>query len=171
MKAPLPSVDPLRLLVFVLMLLPLLALLGFGALWLWQSGNLHYWLIALVVCGSLGYGLQALLVRRERQLLKDSATEPNPEWPPSAEKVWREVEALAQTCSPEDWPIEEGDWVLALGQKTMETVAHCYHPDVEKPLLELTIPHTLLIIERASRDLRQDVAEKIPADSTSKCNT
>ena len=79
MKAPLPSVDPLRLLVFILMLLPLLALLGFGAFWLWQSGNLQYWLIALVVCGGLGYGLQALLVRRERQLLRDSATEPNPE--------------------------------------------------------------------------------------------
>jgi predicted GTPase len=162
MKAPLLSVDPLRLLVFILMLLPLLALLGLGVLWLWQSGNLQYWLIALVVCGGLGYSLQVWLVRRERQLLRDSATEPNPEWPPSAEKVWREVEALAQTCSPEDWPIEEGDWVLALGQKTMETVAHCYYPNVEKPLLELTIPHTLLIIERASRDLRQDVAEKIP---------
>lgn len=48
------------------------------------------------------------------------------------------------------------------GAKALQTVAHCYHPNVEKPLLELTVPHTLLIIERASRDLRRDVAEKIP---------
>lgn len=30
MKAPLPAVNPLRLLVFILMLLPLLVLLGLG---------------------------------------------------------------------------------------------------------------------------------------------
>jgi hypothetical protein len=34
---------------------------------------------------------------------------------------------------------------------------------VEQPLLELTVPHTLLIIERASRDLRAArYAEQIP---------
>ena len=162
MKAPLPAVDPLRLLVLTLLILPVLALLGFGMLWLWQSGNLQVWLIAMVVCGGLGYGLQQWLVRRERQLLTDTVTEPNPDWPPSAEVVWRKVEALAETCNPEDWPLEDGTWVPELGQKALQTVAHCYHPNVEKPLLELTVPHTLLIIERASRDLRRDVAEKIP---------
>lgn len=162
MKAPLPAVDLLRLLVLILLILPVLALLGFGMLWLWQSGNLQVWLIAMVVCGGLGYALQQWLVRRERQLLTDTVTEPNPDWPPSAEVVWQKVEALAETCNPEDWPLEDGTWVLELGRKAMQTVAHCYHPDVEKPLLELTVPHTLLIIERASRDLRRDVAEKIP---------
>jgi len=162
MKTPLSAIDPLGLLVFILLMLPVLALLGFGMLWLWQSGNLQVWLIAMVVCGVLGHGLQQWLVRRERKLLTDTVTEPNPDWPPSAEVVWQQVEALAETCNPEDWPLEDGTWVLELGRRTMETVAHCYHPDVEKPLLELTVPHTLFIIERASRDLRRDVAEKIP---------
>ena len=162
MKFPLSRIDPLRLLVFILLILPVLVLLGFGVLWLWQSGNLLYWLIALAGCGTLGYALQQWLVWRERQLLLDTVTEPNPDWPPSADAVWEQVEALAQTCNPEDWPLEEGTWVLELGQRVLETVAHRYHPNVEKPLLELTVPHTLLIIERASRDLRRDVAEKIP---------
>jgi len=162
MKIPLSVVDPLRLLVFILLILPVLALLGLGMLWLWQSGNLQVWLIAMVVCGGLGYGLQQWLVWRERQLLTDAVTEPNPDWPPSAEVVWQKVEALAETCNPEDWPLEDGTWVPELGRKALQTVAHCYHPDVEKPLLELTVPHTLFIIERASRDLRRDVAEKIP---------
>lgn len=162
MKTPLPAIDPLRLLVLILLILPVLALLGFGMFWLWQGGNLQYWLIAMVVCGGLGYGLQQWLVRRERRLLTEAVTEPNPDWPPSADSVWQQVEALAETCNPENWPLEEGTWMLELGQKTMETVAHCYYPDVEKPLLELTVPHTLFIIERASRDLRRDVAEKIP---------
>lgn len=162
MKKPVAAVDPLRLLVAILLLLPVLALMGFGMLWLWQSGNLLYWLIAMVVCGVLGYGLQQLLVRQERQLLMNAATEPNPEWPPSADAVWQQVEALSATCNPEDWPLEDGRWIWDLGQKALETVAHCYHPEVEKPLYELTVPHTLLIIERASRELRRDIAEKIP---------
>lgn len=156
------SIDPLRLSVFILLILPVLGLFGFGLLWLWQNDTLQYWLIAMVGCGGLGYSLQQWLVRRERRLLTEAVTEPNPEWPPSAERVWQKVEALAETCNPEDWLLEEGTWMLALGQKTLETVAHCYHPNVEKPLLELTVPHTLFIIERASRDLRRDVAEKIP---------
>lgn len=155
-------VDPWRLLAFLLLILPVLALVGFGLVWLWQSGYLQYWLIAMALCGILSYGLQHWLVRRERKLLRESVTEPNPTWPPSADEVWQRVEALAQGCQPEDWPLEEGDWVLKLAQQTMETVASSYYPDAEKPLLELTVPHTLLIIERASRDLRRDVAEKIP---------
>ena len=162
MKSSLSRIDPLRVLVFILMVLPVLALLGFGVFWLWQSGNLQYWLLVLVVCGGIGYGLQQWLLRNERKLLAEDAAEPNPDWPPSADAVWQQVEALADACDPVDWPLDEGNWMLELGQKTLETVAHCYHPTVEKPLLELTLPHTLLIIERASRDLRQDVAEKIP---------
>jgi predicted GTPase len=158
----LSAIDPLRLVVLILLILPVLALLGFGMLWLWQNDNLLYWLIAMVICSGLGYGLQQWLVRRERQLLLDAATEPNPDWPPNAARVWQQVEALAETCSPDDWPLEEGTWIVELGRRAMQTVAHCYHPGVEKPLLELTVPYTLFIIERASRDLRRDVAEKIP---------
>ena len=162
MKSMIPKMDWLRLSVLLISLLPLLALLIFGFLWLWQGGLLLFWLIALVVFSAMGYGLQQWLIQRERRLLPDSATEPNPEWPQSADAAWKKVAALADGCNPQDWPLEQGTWILALGQKTMETVAHCYHPDADKPLYELTIPHTLLIIERASRDLRLDVAEKIP---------
>lgn len=156
------GIDPLRLLAFVLMVLPFLALLGFGMAWLWQNNLLLFWALAMLVSSGLGYGLQQLLIKRERKLLAEAATQPNPEWPLSADAAWEKVQALAETCQAEDWPLEQGDWILALGQRAMEGVAHCYHPDVEKPLYELTVPHTLLVIERASRDLRQDVTENIP---------
>ena len=156
------GIDPLRLLSLVLLLLPFLALLVFGMLWLWQNSFLLFSALAMVLCSGLGYGLQQWLMRRDRKLLAEAATEPNPEWPLSADDAWEQVQALAETCKPEDWPLEKGDWILDLGKRTMETVARCYHPEVEKPLLELTVPHTLLVIERASRDLRQDVAENIP---------
>ncbi|MDR4521719.1 MAG: GTPase [Nitrosomonas sp.] len=162
MKALPYGIDPLRLLAFLLLILPFLGLLGFGMVWLWQNSFLLFWALAMLISSGIGYGLQQLLVKRERKLLAEAATEPNPEWPSSADAAWVQVQALAEDCKPEDWPLEEGGWILALGRQAMETVARCYYPDVEKPLFELTVPHTLLVIERASRDLRHDVAENIP---------
>ncbi len=162
MKSIFAEIDPLRIVVLVVLILPFLAVFGLGMLWLWQSGYMLHWLIALVVFGSLGYGLQQLLIRRERKLLAEAMTQPNPDWPPNADAAWQQVESLAQTCEPQDWPLDDEAWVFDLGQRTLESVARCYHPEVERPLLELTLPHTLLIIERASRDLRLDVAQNIP---------
>ncbi|MCB1948187.1 GTPase, partial [Nitrosomonas sp.] len=162
MKTLFYGIDPFRLLGFVLFVLPFLALLGLGMVWLWQHGYLLFWALAMLICTGLGYGVQQLLVRRDRRLLAEAVTEPNPEWPLSADEAWDRVQALAQNCKAEDWPLEKGDWILALGRRTLETVAHCYHPQVDKPLYELTVPHTLLVIERASRDLRRDVTENVP---------
>ncbi|SEQ79240.1 hypothetical protein SAMN05421690_1001169 [Nitrosomonas sp. Nm51] len=162
MKILFYGIDPLRLLGFFLFILPFLALLGLGTVWLWQHGYLLFWALVMLICTVLGYGLQQLLVRRDRRLLAEAVTEPNPEWPLSADAAWDQVQTLAQDCKPEDWPLEKGDWILALGRHALETVARCYHPQVDKPLLELTVPHTLLVIERASRDLRRDVAGNIP---------
>lgn len=156
------GMDSLRLLAFILLILPFLALLGFGMAWLWQHGFLLFWAFVMLLCSGLGYGLQQWLLRRDRKLLAEAATEPNPEWPLSADDAWQQVQTLAESCKPEDWPLEKGDWILKLGQRAMETVARCYYPDVEKPLLELTVPHTLLVIERAGHDLRRDVTENIP---------
>ena len=140
---------------------------GLGILWLWQTGNLLYWAVVMAVFGALGYGLQYWLAQRDRKLLDEIATEPNPDWSPSAEAVWQEVEKLAATCDPKDWPIEEASWILELGRRTLDTVARCYHPQSEKPFLEINVPHALLIIEQASRDLRKEVTENIPLSDLS----
>lgn len=162
MKILLQRIDPVRLLSLILLGLPTLVVFGLGMLWLWQTGNLLYWAITMAVFSALSYGLQHWLALRDRKLLDEVATGPNPDWPPKAEVVWQQVEKLAETCEPEDWPIEDPSWILELGRRTLDTVSHCYHPQVEKPFLELNVPHTLLIIEQASRDLRKDVTENIP---------
>ncbi len=156
------GIDPFRLLAFLFLMLPFLTLLGFGMLWLWQNSFLLFWALTMLISSGIGYGLQKFLIKRERKLLAEAVTEPNPEWPLNADAAWAQVQALAEDCKPEDWPLEEGDWILVLGRRTMEVVARCYYPDVEKPLLELTVPYTLLVIERASRDMRRDVVENIP---------
>lgn len=162
MKSLLGRIDALRVLALVLLVLPVAAVFGFGLMWLWQSGDTIRWLGAMLGCVALGYGLQHWLMRRDRRLLAEAATEADPAWPPAADAVWQGVLALADECEPADWPLDNGTRMLELGRRTLETVSRRYHPDVDKPLLELTVPHTLLIIERASRDLRRDIAGQIP---------
>lgn len=162
MKTLLRRIDPLRLFALILLVLPTVGVLALGILWLWQTGNLLYWAIIMAVFGALGYGLQYWLERRDRRLLDEIVTEPNPDWPPKAEEVWQQVDKLAETCHPKDWPIDDPSWIVELGRRTLDTVSQCYYPEVEKPYLELNVPHALLIIEQASRDLRKEISENIP---------
>ncbi len=154
--------DPLRVVVLLLSALPMLAVAVLGILWLWQNDYFLWWLGAMVACAAAAYGIQVLLIKRQRKLLADAATEPNPDWPPTADEVWSRVEALADELDPEDWPLDDVERLLGLGRRTLDTVAEAYHPGVDKPLLELTVPHMLLIIERASADLRRDIVDHVP---------
>ena len=162
MKALFDRLDRLRLIALLLWVLPVAALLPLGAFWLWQNGRLFWWLVAMIACGAAGYGLQSWLLRRDRRLLADAQTVPDPRWPPKADGAWTAVERLADEVKPEDWPLNEGGRLWTLGQRTLEVVARYYHPEEDRPLLELTVPHALLIIERASRDLRATVTDHIP---------
>ena len=154
--------DRLRVLALLAWMLPTVALLPLGMLWLWQNSAISFWLIAMVVCSAAGYGLQQGLLRRDRKLLASAATTADPLWPPKADAAWTAVEQLAEQAQPEQWPLHDGSRLWTLGRDTLEIVARHYHPQVEQPLLELTVPHTLLIIERASRDLRQTITAQIP---------
>lgn len=162
---PTPLLKRLNLLHLVALGLigsPLLVLLVLGIVWLWQAEQRWWWLggMALAVAG--GYLLQAWLARRERHLLEAGEIRPDPAWPPGAESSWDKVEAFAASIEPADWPVGDGSTMLVLGRRTLELVARDHHPDAEQPLLELTLPHTLLIIERASRDLRHDLVANVP---------
>ncbi|MCP5195932.1 MAG: 50S ribosome-binding GTPase [Gammaproteobacteria bacterium] len=154
--------DRWRLIALLLWVLPMVALLPLGAFWLWRDGKLFWWLAAMVVCSAAGYSLQYWLLRQDRRLLADAATSSDPGWPAKADGAWATVARLAEDVKPEDWPLNDGGRLWTLGQKTLEAVARYFHPEEERPLLELTVPHTLLIIERASRDLRVTVTEHIP---------
>jgi uncharacterized protein len=154
----------LRLAAAILTALPLLLVPLLGVVWLWQSDWRWYWLLALAGCGIAGYALHLLLARLERKEIPVHATETkaNPLWPPAAEACWAEVEKLAATVSPEQWPLNDIQKLSLLGRNTLEKVARHYHPNRTRPLLEMTVPHTLLIIEMASRDLRKEIVDNIP---------
>jgi len=55
------------------------------------------------------------------------------------------VDAKAASVTPEQWPLNDASGLFRLGRDTLEDVAHHFHPKRERPLLELTVPHMLLI--------------------------
>ncbi|WP_295391553.1 GTPase [uncultured Thiodictyon sp.] len=154
--------DRLRLIALLLWAMPVAALLPLGLLWLWRSGNLPWWLAGMVACSAAGYGFQFWLRRRDGRLLAGAQTAPDPQWPPRSQSAWDAIESMAQGVRPEDWPLTDNPRLPDLGREALETVARIYHPAVERPLLELTLPHLLLIVERAARDLRTEVAGQLP---------
>lgn len=152
--------DWLYLIALLVGLLPLAALPLFGLRWLWQSDGLFWWLGALFLCATLGLGLLGWLQYRGRRLLAEHETGPDPDWTSRDRAAWASVKALAGGLKPQDWPLDEHLW--RLGRETLEMVAKTYQPRRDRPLLELTLPHGLLIIERVCHDLRRDIADTIP---------
>ena len=156
------GLDPLQVVALVLLSAPAIGVVLLGLYGLWRSDQTLWWLAGFVVSALVGYGLQQWCVRRDRRLLSEAVTQADPDWPPEADEVWRRVDALAEELEPDEWPLDDGGRLWALGRLALETVAEAYHPGTERPLLELTVPHALLIVERASRDLRGDIVEHVP---------
>lgn len=155
-------VDSLRLLALMLWIIPVLALLPLGFWWLWERESLRYWLLACLVFSAAGYGMQFWLQRRDRRLLAAQQTVADPQWAHREQKAWDAVESMAEGIKPEDWSLEDSGRIADLGRTTLDRVARLFHPQKAQPLLELTLPHGLLILERASRDLRTEIVERIP---------
>ncbi len=152
----------LRLLALVLTYLPFVAIPLAGLVWLWQTGHMGHWLLLLALCGGLAMLLQGWLVFNDKRRAFEFRTQPDSNWSPTAEGAWAQVEDLAQSADPADYSLSEGSALWLLAQNTLERVAGHFHPEKERPLLELTLPHTLLIIERASRELRKEIVHTLP---------
>lgn len=156
-------VERWRLFALLLWGLPVVTLMPLGVLWLRETGMLWIWLGGLVACATLGWLLLWWAQRRERAWFDtDAGTRPDPGWSPRAEALWEPVERLAAEVRLQDWPLERPEQLAELGRLTLDTVARRVHPELDEPLLELTLPHTLLIIERAARDLRQTLLRELP---------
>src|SRR5690625_7068433 len=95
----------MRLAALALTLLPLLVLPALGVFWLLQSQWKWYWLLALLGCGVIGYGLHWLDARRALKSL-DAITKASPDWPSGSAGAWERVTALAERIDPDDWPLD-----------------------------------------------------------------
>lgn len=152
----------LRLLALLLTFLPLAAIPLAGVVWLWQTGHLAHWLLLLAACGGLALLLQWILVQGDKRRALETHTQADANWSPTAEGAWEQVEALARDVHPTDYSLSDGTALWQLAREALGRVAGHFHPQKKQPLLELTVPHTLLIIERASRELREEIVHTLP---------
>lgn len=162
MKAWWSRLGTWRLLALAMWLLPLLALAPLGGLWLYEAGLLRLWLLVMLLAGALGSLLLWWVRRREGARLARSGTSPDPAWSPRSGELWASVESFATHLHPADWPLNEPQRLAELGRQTLDRVARAVYPELEEPVLELTLPHTLLIVERAARDLRETLLRELP---------
>lgn len=162
MKRMMRRIDGLWLGSLLLWTLPFAALVPLGLLWLHEKGVVLVWLGSVLLLSAAGFGLQRWLRERQQHKLEAERTRPDPSWSPRADGAWARVEDFAAQIEPDDWPLDDGTRLGELAQRTLERVAGYFHPEVDQPLLELRVPHALLVIERASRDLRETVLQNIP---------
>ncbi|TVS12788.1 MAG: GTP-binding protein HSR1 [Wenzhouxiangella sp.] len=162
MKTWLQGFGRLRAAALVVGALPLAALPVLGTVWLWQNSQILVWVGVAVLAAMIGLGLNQLAVRREQAALPESGTAPAEHWTPRANECWQRVENLAESVTPDDYPLSDGAALMRLARDVLNLAADHFHPGARQPLLEMTVPHTLAVIERAARELRGDIAEHIP---------
>lgn len=146
-------------------LLPIIALLPLGWLYLWQHGYLLYWFIAALIATLFAYvGRLWLLSRFEAAVPKFDSSEPLGAEPtrlsPREEQAWQDVEAMATAVDPKK--ISNRDALIGLGVETVQAVARRMQPGDANPTLNFTLPEALLLVERISRKLRPILIDKVP---------
>ncbi|MFU8830590.1 MAG: GTPase family protein [Wenzhouxiangella sp.] len=152
----------LRIIAVAITIAPLIALPIFATLWMWQSGLLLWWLLAAVLASAMGLAINRIAVVREQRALPRSTTRAGAHWTAEADECWVRIEQLAAEATVTEWPLSDGPTLLRLARHVLMTVASHFHPHRAQPLLEMTLPHTLTIIERAARELRDEVVSNIP---------
>lgn len=152
----------LRVIAVGITVLPLVVLPIFATLWMWQSGLLLWWLLAAALASGIGLTISRIAVVREQRALPRSTTRPGAHWSAEADECWVRIEQLASEATVAEWPLSDGATLLRLARHVLITVAGHFHPHRSQPLLEMTLPHTLTIIERAARELRDEVVNNIP---------
>jgi uncharacterized protein len=171
MKSVFAEFGWLRVAAVVIAVLPLVVLPVLGTIWLWQWGAVPWWLLAVTIAALIGLALNRLAFAREQRALPDTTTTPGAHWPPHAERCWTKVEQLASTATVQEWPLADAAALMRLARQVLVLVAAHFHPKANQPLLEMTLPHTLTIIERAARELREDVVRNVPLSHRMKLGT
>jgi predicted GTPase len=149
--------------LLVAIVLPMLILVPFGWLWLWQHGYVLIWLGAALVISLVAFGIRMWLLRRlKRELeLGDKARAGlDAQSAPRELAARATVERLAAEVVPAR--ITDRDALLTLGVETVEAVARDMHPQAQDPLWAFTVPEALTLIERVARRLRPLLVENVP---------
>jgi len=149
------------LVVLGLLVLPQVALLAAGTVWLAERRLLLYWLGGGGALTLAGWGL-ARLLRAKRMAPISPTVEPAPTWPPTGHAAWQDVEAIAQRVESEDLPLDRPQALWGVLVEVLQAVARHYHPNRSQPELEIPAPYVLRVVELVAYDLRNAFSEYVP---------
>ena len=150
-------------LLVLALILPWLALLVLGALWLWQHGHVWIWAFAAAGLGLLAWPLLRLVRRRANTQAREALgdlSEPSQGWTTPEREAWSEVLTIANKTDP-FW-FTEIEPLAASARQTIEAVAHRFHPNDPNAWADFTLSEVLLLTERVSRELRLKALRTVP---------
>jgi uncharacterized protein len=150
-------------LLIAAVVLPWLALLALGMLWLWQTGHVWAWAIAAAALALLAWPLARLARRRtnaEARVALGERAEPSRAWNIREREAWSDVLAIADATAP--FSFTDIDPLLAAARRVIEAVSGRLHPETQNPWAQFSVPELLLLAERVSRDLRREALRSIP---------
>lgn len=149
-------------LLLVLVLLPWLALLIFGGLWLWQN---QYLLIAAPILLSF-YGIAWILSQKLKQdePLPPAlpSVDPDDRWSPAAKAIWDKIDSLATELKPADYPLTDAARLSALAHRVITEVAVHFRSEAGRAELDVPLRNILFIVEQVCRDMRELLDERVP---------
>ena len=143
--------------------LPWLTLLAFGIIWLWQAGHVLAWAFACAALGVLAWPLRHAVKRRADAAARNALGQqsgPSSGWNDIEREAWVAVLAIADSVTPLSFTAT--DAIRALVRRTVEAVAHHFHPNENDFWAQFNLPDALLLTERLCRDVRREALRHIP---------
>ena len=156
-----------EILLFLTFAIPWLLLLAFGVVWLWEGKRFWAWALAAAAISLLIAPLSWLVRRRanaEARLALGDIAEPSRGWIARERDAWSDVIKIADATTP--FSFTEFEPLMGIAQKTIETVAHRFHPEAHEAWAQFSLPEVLLLAERLSRDVRGEALRHIPGVRT-----
>jgi predicted GTPase len=152
----------LLVILFLMMVLPWLALVVLGVVWLWQQ---HYLLTAAPILLSV-YGIAWILSQKLKHDEPPPPTlpsvDPDDRWSPAAKEIWDRIDALAKELDPAEYPLTDTVRLVGLARRVINEVATHFRPEVGRAELDVPLRNILFIVEQVCRDMRELLDEKVP---------
>lgn len=147
--------------IFLFALLPFIVLMAAGVVWMNENQWLLPWIGASTGLGLLSWGW-AVILRKRQIALVNKQTLGSPVWDDNGQSAWKKVSEIAKNLDTDAVQLDQWQDFKGLLDQVIGSVASHYHPESEKPALEMPIPQLLKVLELASVDLRESIVRTIP---------
>jgi uncharacterized protein len=133
-------------------LLPWLALLPLGFLWLWQNSVANWWFLGAATLGVGAFALRLSIAKTskvEAEAMAERASPASPEWGLREKEAWLLVEWISRETKPLSFT--EAEPIAKVLERTVDAVAEHFHPGASRARLRVSLPEGLLLAESGYR--------------------